>query len=86
MRSKRLIDETGHRHGKLSVIGGPNKNRHGAVTWTCRCDCGTVKDVAGTGLRKGHVQSCGCLKRVHSLRYWNGRHHNPLDRIDDDLL
>jgi len=86
MRSARLINEIGKRHGKLIVVGGPNTDKYGAATWVCRCDCGTLKDVSGTAMRKGSVQSCGCLKKIHSLKYWNGKQHNPLDRVDDDLL
>jgi hypothetical protein len=86
MRSPKLIDEMGKRHGRLTVFGGPNTVKKGASTWTCRCDCGAVKEATGNALRKGQIKSCGCLKRVQSLRYWCGKKHNPLDQVDDDLL
>lgn len=30
--------------------------------WLCRCECGTVKTVAYSGLVSGTSQSCGCLR------------------------
>ena len=35
--------------------------------WECKCDCGTIKIAEGSGLMKGHILSCGCLRReLHS--------------------
>lgn len=31
--------------------------------WTCRCICGTIRDVRGTYLEKGQSHSCGCLAK-----------------------
>jgi hypothetical protein len=66
-----LIDMTGQRFGKLTVIekAAPNTKTPGAY-WRCVCDCGNEKVVVGTALRRGDYQSCGCLrgenvKRVH---------------------
>jgi hypothetical protein len=44
-----------------------------AVSWLCRCDCGTEKMVRGISLRFGATQSCGCLKR--ELDYVRTRTH-----------
>lgn len=32
----------------------------GHSKWLCRCECGTVKEVAGTHLKSGASKSCGC--------------------------
>jgi hypothetical protein len=32
----------------------------GRQRWTCRCDCGTVRDVLGRDLLNGKSKSCGC--------------------------
>ena len=29
--------------------------------YTCKCDCGTIKDVNGASLSIGGTKSCGCL-------------------------
>lgn len=57
-----LIDETGNRHGRLTVIERA-KNIDKNARWLCLCDCGTNTVVHGKCLRNGHTQSCGCLQR-----------------------
>lgn len=56
-----LIDLTGQRFGRLVVLGYAEKQEGRNPKWTCKCDCGNIKDVAGRGLREGHIRSCGCL-------------------------
>ena len=55
----KLIDLTGQRFGKLTVIEkGPSKNRH--AYWYCSCDCGHNNHflVQGTHLKNGKVTHC----------------------------
>ncbi len=60
----RLVDLTGHRYGRFTVISGPHKKEGTRrVCWLSRCDCGTEKLVAADLLRTGQAQSCGCLRR-----------------------
>jgi hypothetical protein len=58
---------TGQRFGRWLVLrcAGTIRNK---VRWVCRCDCGTEKIVAGTNLRAGQSESCGCLMLERSLR------------------
>lgn len=62
-----LINLIGKRFGKLEVIekGPGRKSPNGCyrATWICKCDCGNIKEIDGQKLRKGHTQSCGCLKK-----------------------
>lgn len=61
---ERVIDETGNRYGRLTVLRrGPDQDK--AATWTCRCDCGNECTTTGTRLRGGSTKSCGCLTRTH---------------------
>ncbi len=59
------IDLAGRSFGRLTVTGldprqdGPKRH----ARWLCRCDCGTVRSVAGNSLRSGVTLSCGCLMR-----------------------
>lgn len=72
----KLIDLTGKRFGRLTVI-----ERYGtyispadeskAVTWLCKCDCGTKTVVLGNNLKSGRSQSCGCLRREKLKRIDN---------------
>lgn len=57
-----IVDLTGKRFGKLTVIKMTNKRAGNSPVWTCKCDCGTVKDVNGVDLKRGHALSCGCMK------------------------
>lgn len=54
-----VVDETGNRHGYLTVIKRIPSDRP-AARWLCQCDCGNLTEVDGCNLRNGTVQSCGC--------------------------
>ena len=58
-----LIDLTGKRFGRLTVIRRVENNNYGAAMWLCVCDCGKETIKTGYCLREGHVKSCGCLLR-----------------------
>jgi len=59
-RTKRLIDMTGERFGRLVVVRRVENGKYGSM-WLCKCDCGNEISVYGRSLRLGHTQSCGCL-------------------------
>lgn len=56
----KLIDLTGNRYGRLTVVGR-DKGRK-LTYWRCRCDCGEMVSVRGDHLKEGRVQSCGCYQ------------------------
>lgn len=58
-----MIDLTGQRFGRLTVIRSEGKNIHGSYMWLCECDCGNMKVLNSGELRRGNVKSCGCLSR-----------------------
>ena len=55
-----FINETGNKHGLLSVIGPDHVGRDGSYYWECVCDCGKTVVVRGQSLRDGNTKSCGC--------------------------
>lgn len=63
----KLIDLTGKRFGKLSVIERAKENIHDRPAWVCKCDCGKTAIVFGTSLRNGNTKSCGCLLGFRSV-------------------
>lgn len=71
--SRKKLDLTGQRYGKLTVIG-PAENMGDRTAWTCRCDCGAVTVVRTGHLRSGHVTSCGecSATGVAGLTYVDG--------------
>ena len=67
----KLIDMTGQRFGRLTVIGRaehttPYENKH--AWWKCRCDCGEEVEISGMSLRRGFTQSCGCLRKENGMK------------------
>ena len=66
----KLIDLTGQKFGKLTVIKRgddyvrPNKER--TVMWLCKCDCGNEVVTRGEHLRKGLTKSCGCIQKRYN--------------------
>jgi hypothetical protein len=48
--------------GRLTVIELSHRNAQGRIIWRCRCVCGGEALVAGTCLRTGKIQGCGCLR------------------------
>ena len=57
-----LIDETGKRYGRLTVICKDGTiDKH--IAWKCKCDCGNITTVNGKWLRAGKTTSCGCFHK-----------------------
>lgn len=53
------IDETGKRHGLLTVVARAGSDASGNVLWEARCDCGKTVVARGAALRTGKHHSCG---------------------------
>lgn len=53
---KNLTDQ---RFNRLVVIRDCEKKRY----WLCLCDCGNTKEIRGSHLSAGLIQSCGCLHK-----------------------
>ena len=63
----RLIDLTGQRFGRLTVVEkfyGHRKTTN--AWWRCKCDCGGEVVTLGVTLRRGECKSCGCYR----ADYW----------------
>lgn len=62
-----LIDITGQRFGKLTVIKRAESYRSRNAMWLCRCDCGNEIIASGSNLRRGDRKSCGCARKRSSV-------------------
>lgn len=51
----------GRKFGRLIVLELDGKTSNCLLAYKCRCECGTVKTVCGSCLRRGLTKSCGCL-------------------------
>ena len=68
----KLIDLTGRKIGRWTVIGRSNDNTHlkfPRKTWDCVCDCGTHKKVTETRLinNTNPNLSCGCATQYKGI-------------------
>lgn len=63
MSGRKLVDMTGERFGRATIIKYAGKDKHNLYLWECKCDCGTVFVTTGNALRTGRTKSCGCLQK-----------------------
>lgn len=64
----KILDLTGQRFGRLTVLRREGTSGDGQKTYLCRCDCGTEKVVKSGNLRSGRTKSCGCFCREQTAR------------------
>lgn len=75
-----LIDLTGQRFGRLTVINRAGINSYGKPTWNCLCDCGNYVVINAHELRNGDTKSCGCFKN-EQIRIPHYTHKGTHDRL-----
>lgn len=63
-----IVDITGQRFARLTVLGYAGKNRHNKSLWKCVCDCGNETIARADALKSGDKQSCGCLNRENKSK------------------
>lgn len=64
----RLIDITGQKFGRLTVIKQIKGTR--PVKWLCKCDCGNEVEVDGRNLRTEKTFSCGCYGQEQRFNHF----------------
>lgn len=82
------LDLIGERFGRLVVEESAGIDSSGHTTWKCKCDCGNVKIARGSHLKRGYIQSCGCLA-IDTLKENSTKHgleHTRLYRIWHGML
>ncbi|MBD5153776.1 MAG: hypothetical protein HDT15_01540 [Oscillibacter sp.] len=91
----RLIDLTGQRFGRLTVVSRAENTKNGDARWNCVCDCGKQTNVKGSRLRSGGSQSCGCLreeraskanKRYNTFRVDGEKVFVKLSNVDKEMI
>ena len=68
-----MEDLTGKRFGRLVVVSKSFDKRNPKGTlehfWSCKCDCGNVKNIRQSALVYAGTKSCGCIcTEVHSTQ------------------
>lgn len=61
--AQRIVDLTGQKFGKLTVLYMNDRSMSSSVSWHCICDCGNECDVSRSNLLSGHTKSCGCRRK-----------------------
>ena len=86
-----VIDLTGQKFGKLTVLSRAENGKDRKSRWLCLCDCGNKKVVSGRYLRMGNTTSCGCFQREKARKVGksnavHGYSHSRLYVIWDGML
>ena len=76
----RIIDLTGKRFTRLTVLHRDANNKWGGTMWKCKCDCGKEIIVSSKNLIKGGTKSCGCYSRemIGNRARTHGMRHTAL--------
>lgn len=82
----KMIDLTGQKFGKLTVIGRGDNSKDGHIRWNYICDCGKTKDipVSANDLKRGKVISCGCVHKA--IITTHGESHTRLYYIWHNMI
>lgn len=60
----KIEEMVGKKFGRLTIMGIDESNKSKCI---CQCDCGTVKSIYASNIRRGLTTSCGCYsKEIHS--------------------
>lgn len=59
----KIVDLTGQRFGRLTVVSCAGRTSSRQAKWRCICDCGNITIVSGGNLRSGNTTSCGCSRK-----------------------
>ena len=67
---RKLIDLTGQKFGKLTVISLNEEvsKQKGKPHWNCKCECGNEKVIYGKSLKNGSTTSCGCYQKEKATK------------------
>lgn len=78
-----LVDLTGRRFGRLSVVERAGSDKSKRATWKCVCECGNEVIVQGNSLLHGATTSCGCYhrERTSEIRTTHGGRKERLYRV-----
>ena len=80
----KLIDLTGQRFGKLTVLRRVDNDKHGQTMWECQCDCGNIIVAGRCNLRSGDTTSCGCSRIGNGLIDLTGQRFGKLTVLQRD--
>lgn len=81
-------DLTGQRFGRLIVLcqDGAYVDKSGRKykQWSCLCDCGNIKTIIGSSLKRGRTTSCGCFN--NELLLERAKKYNDYEIQEDYVI
>ena len=74
----KLVDRTGQKFGRLTVVEQAGRTKSKKVLWKCRCDCGNETQTDSGSLVTGNTTSCGCALKEAITKHggWNKSSYN----------
>ena len=74
----KLVDRTGQKFGRLTVVEQAGRTKSKKVLWKCRCDCGNETQTDSGSLVTGNTTSCGCALKKAITKHggWNKSSYN----------
>jgi hypothetical protein len=68
----KVIDITGQKFNRWTVIKRVENDSKGHAKWLCQCDCGNYGTHNSTRLMQEYTKSCGCFKNDNPSNYRHG--------------
>lgn len=76
----KIIDLTGMKFNKLTVIEFVGLNKNNKALWKCKCECGKIVNVISSNLKNGNTKSCGCYN-IDKIIERNTKHNGKGKRL-----
>ena len=65
----KLIDLKDQVFGRLLVIEkDQTRKTNSGSYWICKCECGKIKSIKSSSLRRGEITSCGCYRQEQLIK------------------
>jgi len=72
--------QPGARYGRWTIQSGPRRDAN-RYYWTCRCECGSTREVLSHHLANGASTNCGC-----SIQSISAKHRRPGEITPSELM
>jgi hypothetical protein len=72
----KLVDLTGTRSHRWTIVRRVPNTPQGQARWLCRCDCGTERVLKSIVIRRGISKSCGCFRADENIRRFQTHGHS----------
>jgi hypothetical protein len=71
------VNIAGKKFSRLTAVRPTGERAsNGGIMWHCICECGKAHVAQAGELRRGTVQSCGCLQKTQLLKHGHSANHS----------